>query len=194
VTAADIERIRAGLPELPADRKRRFVEEFGLPAADAHLLTLECGLAEYFEAVARLAGNPRQAANFVLNDLLRSQNAAGRDESDIPLPAAHLAQLIRLVHAGTLSHSAARGVFEHMYRTGRAPEVLIDELGVQQVDDADYLRGLVRQVVAAHPAEVEKFRRGRTQVLGFLVGQVMKASGGRAHPVTVNHLLEEEIG
>ncbi len=192
---AMIERIRASLPELPAERKARFVRSYGLSSSDAHLLTLERAVADYFERVADLARNPKAAANLVLNDLAREQKSAKRDEGDIPLPAEHMAELIRLVDAGTISNAAARDpVFGAVYRTGRPPSDLVRELGLEQVSDEAVLRQLVERVVSAHPDLVERFRAGKRSIFGHFVGEVMKASGGKANPVLVNSLLRELLG
>ena len=192
--AEEIEAVRAMIPELPAQRKARYVETHKLPPADAHLLTLEKTLGEYFEAVADFSKNPRTSANYILNDLLREQKSAGWSEGAIPLSPRHLAELIRLVDAGSLSHSAARSLIEPMIRTGQPPVELMAAAGLQQVSDEGTLHALVVEVVAKYPNELEKYRAGRKNVFGFLVGEVMKASGGKANPVTVKALLEKAIG
>ncbi len=189
-----IESVRATLPELPAERKRRLAVRYALPEAKAHLLTLERGLAEYYEEVAALSGNPNAAAHFVLNDLLREQKNAKRDESDIPLPAAHLAELVRLVDSGTISRLAARGLFEELYRTGRPPGDLVREKGLEQVSDEEVLRAVVRGVMERNPRQLEQYRAGKTALLGYFVGQVLRASGGKANPAVVNRLLQEMLG
>ena len=182
------------MPELPAPRKRRLRAEYELGDHEAHLLTLEPGLAAYFEQVAAGSGNPKAAANFILNDLLRAQNAARRGEDDIPLPADHLAELIRLVDEGTISATAARQrVFPEIYATGRPPLELIRERGLEQVSDETELETLVRAVLDANPEPLARYRAGKTALLGFFVGEVMKASKGKANPSTVNALLREAL-
>jgi aspartyl-tRNA(Asn)/glutamyl-tRNA(Gln) amidotransferase subunit B len=190
---AEIERIRAVLPELPAPRKRRFAADYGLGPQEAHLLTLERGLADWFEAAARGSGNAKAAANFVLNDLLREQKLSRRDEDDIPLPPERLAELIRLVDRGRIS-TTARSLFEEMYRTGESPESLVAKRGIEQVSDEGALRDLVRGVLGAYPDEVARYRAGKTKLFGFFVGEAMKASGGKANPGSVNALLREMLG
>jgi aspartyl-tRNA(Asn)/glutamyl-tRNA(Gln) amidotransferase subunit B len=189
-----IEGVRAELPELPADRKSRLSAAHALPEQDAHLLTLERGLADYFERVAELSGSPRTAANFVLNDLQREQKAAGRAEGDVPLPPERLAELIRLVESGSLSLSAARSIFEDVYRSGRPPAEIVGERGLEQVSDAAALRDIVRGVIDSNPKQAEQYRAGKVALLGFFVGQVMKASGGRANPAKVNEIVREMLG
>ncbi len=188
-----IERLRDELPELPAARKRRLIAECGLSESDAGLLTLEPALADYYEQVAGAAGNPRAAATFVLNDLLREQKRSGRADDEIPLPAVRLAELIGLVDAGTISRSAAGELFPELYESGRAPLELVRERGLQQLSDEQALERLVRDVVAAHPAEVERYRAGKRGLLGFFVGEVMKASRGKANPKTVNALVRKAL-
>jgi aspartyl-tRNA(Asn)/glutamyl-tRNA(Gln) amidotransferase subunit B len=185
--------MRGSLPVLPAERKRALSATYGLGDQEAHLLTLERPLADYYEDVARRSGNPKAAANFILNDLLREQKAS--KQAGIPLPAGHLADLIRLIDRGSISVSAARQeLFPQMYRTGVAPDELVRSRGLEQVSDDDTLRGLIREVLAANPAQLEQFRAGKKGLAGYFVGQVMRRSGGRANPARVSELLEEEIG
>ena len=187
--------LREALPELPAARKRRLAASYGLSEYEAQLLTVERPLADYCEEVARDSGNPKAAANFVLNDLLREQKAARRDEAGIPLPAAQLAQLIRMVDEGIISVSVARQeLFPAMYANGTAPDELVLSQGLEQVGDEDTLRELIRGVLEDHPGQLEQYRAGKRGLLGFFVGQVMKRSGGKADPKKVSELLMREIG
>jgi aspartyl-tRNA(Asn)/glutamyl-tRNA(Gln) amidotransferase subunit B len=188
-----VERLRAELPELPAARKARLRAEHGIPEREAHLLTLDRELADFYEETARLSENPKASANFVLNDLLRQQNEAGRAEGDVPIEPAALAELIRLIDDATISVSAARWVFEELYRTGRPPAEIVREKGLEQVSDEDSLRETIRQVLEANPGQLEQYRGGKTGLLGFFVGAVMKATGGKANPRKVNELLREMI-
>jgi len=195
VDPARLEALRLELPELPAARKRRLAASYGLTEYEAHLLTLEARLADYFEEVARTSDNPKAAANFVLNDLLREQNQAKREEGSIPLSAAHLAELIRLIDAGTVSGSAARQeLFPEMYRSGSAPLEIVRSRGLEQLSDDATLHTMIREVLDSHPAQLEQYRAGKTGLLGFFVGQVMRRSGGKANPQRVRELLEKETG
>jgi len=189
-----IDQRRGTLPELPAERKQRLMATYGITQADAHLLTLERSLADYFEEVAELSGNARTSANFIVNDLLREQKVAKHDETNIPLPARHLAELIEMVDSGAVSVSAARGLFEELYVTRRPPAQLVREKGLEQVSDVDTLREVIRSVLQESPGQVEQYRNGKAGVFGYLVGRVMRASGGKANPRTVNALLKEMIG
>jgi aspartyl-tRNA(Asn)/glutamyl-tRNA(Gln) amidotransferase subunit B len=194
LTSDWIEEIRGELPELPAERKARLVAAHALPETDAHLLTLERGLADYFERVAALSASPRTSANFVLNDLQREQNAAGRGDEDIPLAPERLAELIRLVDSGSLSLSAARAIFEDVYRTGRPPAEIVRERGLEQVSDDAALRDIVKGVIDGNPKQAEQYCAGKAALFGFFVGQVMRASGGRANPGKVNEIVREMLG
>ncbi len=186
---------RRALPELPAPRKRRLAAAYGLTEHESHLLTLEAPLASYFEEVARSSGNPKATANFILNDLLREQKQAGHGQADIPLPAEHLAELIRLVDDGIVSVSLARQeLFPELYRGGPAPSALVRARGLEQVSDDQALRSLIRAVLEAHPEQLEQYRAGKQGIAGYFVGQVMRRSGGKANPRRVSELLEEETG
>ncbi len=190
-----INEVRQELPELPAERKRRLVSAHGLSAGECHLLTLDVHIADYFEQVVVDCGNPKAAANFVLNDLQREQNRARRGPAEIPVPAVDLAELIRLVDAGTVSVTLARReIFPEMFRNGGSPSALVRERGLEQVSDDDTLRGLIREVLEANPDQLETFRAGKSGILAYFVGQVMRRSGGKANPKRVDELLREEIG
>jgi len=187
-----VEAIRAELPELPAARKARLRARYGLGDAESQLLTLESPLADYYEQVATASGNPAAAANFVLNDLARAQNASGRGVTEIPLPPGRLAELIRLVDEGTVSATAARQeLFPEIYRSGRAPAELARERGLEQIGDRAALRALARQVLAGHPGQVAQYRAGKRGLLGFFVGRAMRASGGAGDPRLLRELLRE---
>jgi aspartyl-tRNA(Asn)/glutamyl-tRNA(Gln) amidotransferase subunit B len=194
VPEEDVRRAAAGLPELPAARKARVIAQYGLSEKEAHLLTLEATLAEWFEAVAAATGNAKAAANWTLNDLLREQNAAGRREADIPVDPARAAEVIRLVDAGALSVTGAREVFAEVYRTNRPAADVAAERGLEQLSDDAALRRLAREVVEAHPVQAAQYRAGKTGLFGFFVGQAMRASGGKANPRALDALLREMLG
>ncbi len=190
-----IEARRAELVDLPATRKRKLIELHGLDPREAHLLTLERQVVDYFEEVARLCGNPRAAANFIVNDIARCQNDDGLEPSEIPLPAGHLAELIDLVDSGKASPTVARReLLPNAWRSGRSPSELLESSGLRQVSDDVTLRALVHGVIAQFPEQVAQYRAGKTGLLGFLIGHAVKASGGKANPARLNELLREEIG
>jgi aspartyl-tRNA(Asn)/glutamyl-tRNA(Gln) amidotransferase subunit B len=189
-----VARLRDGLPALPAARKRRLREQHALPDHEAHQLTLEAPMADYYEEVVRLSGNSRSAANFILNDLMREQKAGKREADDIPLPAASLAELIALVDNGTISASAARReLFEDLYREGGRPEELVRDRGLEQVDDEILLQELVDKVLEANAEQLERYRAGKSAVFEFFVGRIMEASRGKANPARVRVILEGRL-
>jgi len=185
-------RLRARLPELPEARRRRFVADYGIPDYDAGVLT-QSGLAGYFEAVASAAGNPKAASNWVMGELLRTLNDRGTAAADVPLAPEALAGLIALVARGTISSSIAKDVFAKMYESGRPAADIVASEGLAQIDDESAVLQIVRDVIAANAEPVAQYRAGRQQTFGFLVGQVMKGSGGKANPKVANALLKREL-
>ncbi|MFH1834006.1 MAG: Asp-tRNA(Asn)/Glu-tRNA(Gln) amidotransferase subunit GatB [bacterium] len=186
---AYVERVRAGLPELPAARKERLTAEYGLPPKDAALLAANKPLGDYFEAVAEATSDPRLSANWVLGDLSAYLNSAGLEVAECAVSAGDLAEMLGLVRNGTLSGKMAKEVFESMTATGRSARAIVEEKGLGQISDAGELDAIVARVVAANPGPAEEFRQGRDRVLGFFVGQVMKETRGQANPQVVNDLL-----
>ena len=192
--AAAVERIRAGLPELPAAKRARFVAAYGLTPYEADLLCQGRGLADYFETAAREAGTPKVVANWVLNELLRE--LPGDDDAAVaacPISAPRLAGLLKLIENGTISGKIAKEVFEKMYRMGEDAATIVGREGLTQVADEGTLAGVVDQVLVQHPKVVDDWRGGKKAALGFLVGQVMKATQGKANPALVNRLLGEKL-
>jgi aspartyl-tRNA(Asn)/glutamyl-tRNA(Gln) amidotransferase subunit B len=193
VTEARVHAVRATMPELPDARRRRFVAAYGLPEYDAGVLTQSPALADYFEAVAGAAGNPKAASNWVMGELLRTLNERGSTIGETPLAPEALAGLVKLVDQGTISSSIAKDVFAKMYDSGRgAPEIVAAE-GLSQNSDEDAVLVLVRAVIQGHDDAVAQFRAGKHATFGFLVGQVMKQSAGKANPKLVNQLLKREL-
>jgi aspartyl-tRNA(Asn)/glutamyl-tRNA(Gln) amidotransferase subunit B len=188
-----IEEIRRSIPELPAARKARYVAAWGLPEADAHFLTIEPAMASYMEETAEASGSPRLASNWIVTELMGRLNADGKDIAGSPVRPASLAALIRLIADGTISGKIAKSVFEEMYTTGADPGDVVKEKGLVQISDESAVAALVDQVLAANPAQADQYRAGKTAALGWLVGQVMKASSGRANPQLVNRLLKERL-
>lgn len=188
-----IDQIRAALPELPEERKRRFMTEYGLPEYDAALLTTSVALADYFEATARACENPKAASNWIMGELLRTLKERGVDVREAPVTPAQLGGLIRLVASGRLSSTLAKEVFEKMVASGRSAEQIVEEEGLAQIGDTAALEPLVAEVLARHPDAVKQYCSGKTAALGFLVGQVMKATGGKANPRLVNELIRRQL-
>jgi aspartyl-tRNA(Asn)/glutamyl-tRNA(Gln) amidotransferase subunit B len=193
VDDARVERIRASMPETAAARRLRFVGGYGLPEYDAGVLTQSPELADYFEAVARMVASPKQASNWVMGELLRTLNDRGLDVAQAPVPPQALAGLIGLVEKGTISGSIAKDVFARMFDSGRAAEDIVAAEGLAQIGDEDAVLAIVRQVIAENAGPVAEYRAGKQKTFGFLVGQVMKRSGGKANPALANKVLTREL-
>ncbi len=188
-----IAEIRAALPELPWERRARLASRYGLPAADAQVLTAARELADYYEeAVAALPGNPKAIANWVQGEVLRDVKER-KVELGQTIPPRRLAALVAMVDAGTISNSAAKEVFAAVVSTGEEPAAAVARLGLAQVSDSARIERWIEEVVEQNPAQVAQYRAGKTQVAGFLVGQVMKRSGGRAEPKTVQQLMRQAL-
>jgi aspartyl-tRNA(Asn)/glutamyl-tRNA(Gln) amidotransferase subunit B len=189
-----VEAARRALPELPRARRARFVSTYGLSDYDAEVLTQSAATADYFEAVAVAAGKPKSAANWVMGPAQALMNERREDASTFPVSAAALGELIALVADGTVSESAAKKVLGILAEEGGSPTEIVEGLGLRQVRDDDRLGSWVEAVVAEHADEASRYRAGETRLLGFLVGQVMRRSGGKADPRRVNELLRETLG
>ena len=181
------------MPELPDARRERFISAFALPAYDAGVLTSSAGLADYFEKVAGACGNPKAASNWVMGELLRTMKERGVEIAQVPLAPAALAGLIALVDKGTISSSIAKDVFAKMYDSGRSADEIVAADGLAQNSDEGALLAIVRDVIAKNADAAAQFRAGKNQTFGFLVGQVMKGSGGKANPKLANELLKREL-
>jgi aspartyl-tRNA(Asn)/glutamyl-tRNA(Gln) amidotransferase subunit B len=185
--------VEATLPELPEARKARFIAEYRLPEYDAGELTRARAVADYFEAAARHAGNPKAVSNWIMGELGRVANEQGRPLEDAGVSAEQLAELVGLVDAGTINSSTAKVVFERMLGSGRRAGDIVREDGLAQISDERAVLTVVHDVMAAHADAVAQYRGGKTATFGFLVGQVMKATRGKASPVLVNDLLRREL-
>ncbi len=188
-----LEAWRRDISELPATRQARFVQQYGLPEYDAGVLIASKPLADYFEACVSLFSQPKTVSNWVMGELRRELNAAHTPVERSPVTPERLANLLQLVENGTVSLKVARDLFPELYATGKSPEQLVEEKGLTQVSDEGLLGRLVDEVVAANPNQVAQYRGGKPAVLGFFVGQVMKASGGKANPGKVNELLKNKL-
>jgi aspartyl-tRNA(Asn)/glutamyl-tRNA(Gln) amidotransferase subunit B len=193
VDDARIAAVRGTMPELPEARRQRFVAAYGLPVYDAGVLTSSAGLADYFEKVAAATANPKAASNWVMGELLRTMKERGAAIEQVPLTPAALAGLIGLIDKGTISSSMAKEVFTKMYDSGRSADEIVSAEGLAQNSDEGALLLIVKRVIAANAATVEQYRSGKTKGFGFLVGEVMKGSGGKANPKLANELLKREL-
>ncbi|MGD9875671.1 Asp-tRNA(Asn)/Glu-tRNA(Gln) amidotransferase subunit GatB [Desulfococcus sp.] len=194
VDDAWIREIAAGLPELPDAREKRFVEVLGLTPYDAGVLTAERELADYFEACLEAYPRPKPAANWIMGPLLGLLNSEGKDIGASPIAPADLGALLKLVDDGTLSGKIAKTVFEEMAATGRPPGRIVAEKQLVQLSDGDAIEGIINDVLAGHPDEVAAFRGGKTKLMGFFVGEVMRATKGKANPKMVNEILRRKLG
>jgi aspartyl-tRNA(Asn)/glutamyl-tRNA(Gln) amidotransferase subunit B len=192
VSAAWLEQIRATVPELPADKRARFMESYELREYDAHVLTATREISDYFEKAAKTAGDPRMAANWVTGDLLGALK--GRDITESPVPPEQLGELVTFIAKGEISGKMAKDIFAKMFETGESAGTIIDREGLRQISDTSALEKIVDEVIAQSPKQVEQYKSGKTGVIGYLVGQVMKASKGQANPAAVNELLKEKLG
>ncbi len=193
VDEAWIEEIRSSLPELPSAKRKRFQEEYGLPAYDADVLTQTKALADYFEQCSELLDSPKEISNWIMTEVLRVLN-----EQDIALPQLKvtpgmLTAMLTLISTGTISISMAKEVFAEMASSGRTAEDIVQSKGLRQISDEDELLGLVQGILENNPAEVKKYRQGKTQLLGFFVGQLMKATKGKANPNLANSIIKEML-
>ena len=186
-----IERVRQSIPELPDARRQRFVSQYGLPAYDVDVLVASRAMADYFEATVELFPQPKIVSNWVMGDFLRELNQAHHRPDEAPVTPTHLAELLRLIDDGTISGKIAKTVFEDMYRTGKGAGDIVAEQGLVQMSDSDALREVIEQVLAGHPEQVAAYRAGKEKLLGFFVGQTMKATQGKANPAMVNTLLRQ---
>jgi aspartyl-tRNA(Asn)/glutamyl-tRNA(Gln) amidotransferase subunit B len=193
VSEAWIERLRAGLPELPETRRQRFMHEYDLNAEEAFLLTGQRELADYFETAAKSAGNARAAANWTISELLRELKNASIDIAACKIKAEDLGALIRLVDDKTISGKIAKEVFAEMFASGQAPDVIVKEKGLIQITDNSAIEKIADEVIAANPKQLEQYRAGKTALMGFFVGQTLKASGGKANPQAVNEILKKKL-
>lgn len=190
-----VERIRETLPELPREKLLRFQADFGLPAYDAKILVADRSLADFFEAVWKHYGaNAKKLANWFTGELQRLLHEESGSLSALKFSPAQFAQLLQLVDAGEVSANSAKDVFAEMFRTGKAPRAIVEERGLGLEKDTGAVEAAVDAVLAANPEEVAKYKAGKKQVLGFLVGQVMKAMKGKGNPAQVNALFKARLG
>ncbi len=189
-----LDQVKASLPELPQDRRDRFVAEYGLREYDAQVLTLTRATGDYFEEVARFSGDGRASANWVIGDLMGLLKAAGKEITESPVTAANLGNLVALLSRGELTGKLAKEILPKMFETGDAPQAIMEREGLKQISDSGALEKIVDEVLANNPKQVEQYKSGKTAVVGFLVGQVMKASRGQANPGLVNELLKAKLG
>ena len=189
-----ISEVRETIPELPEQKRERFVRQFKIPAYDARVLTADRNLADYFEGCVALYNEPKLVSNWIMGDLLKELKNDGRAIVDCPVAPSALTDLLKMIGAGTISGKIAKTVFTDMYKTGQSSQAIVDEKGLGQISDESAIIKLVEATIAANPEQCEQYRNGKEKVIGFLVGRVMQASKGQANPAMVNKLLKEKIG
>jgi aspartyl-tRNA(Asn)/glutamyl-tRNA(Gln) amidotransferase subunit B len=189
-----VEGFRGSVPELPAARVSRFIGAYGLPEYDAAVLTASKGMADYFESCVKLFNHPKTVSNWVMGELTRELNNSGTDASASPVTPERLAGLLQMVDSGAVSLKVAREIFPDLYSSGKSAEQIVQEKGLTQVSDEGALEKIIDEVLTKNPSQAAQFKEGKQQVLGFLVGQVMKTSGGKANPGKVNELLKKKLG
>jgi aspartyl-tRNA(Asn)/glutamyl-tRNA(Gln) amidotransferase subunit B len=188
-----VEHVRAEMPELPEARRRRFMDQYDLSFSDASQLTSERSLADYYEKVAEVSGNPRAASNWIRSELLRELEGAGLLAGSSPVSAGDLGGLVRLIEEGKISGKQGKDVLIEMFTSGKGPAAIIAEQGLVQVSDTGEIDRIIDEVIAASPQQLEQYRAGKETLFGFFVGQVMKASKGKANPKVVNERLRTKL-
>jgi aspartyl-tRNA(Asn)/glutamyl-tRNA(Gln) amidotransferase subunit B len=194
IAPAWIEQVRAGMPELPGAMAARFQRDDGLPTYDATMMTQSLAFARYYEAARDACGQPKLVANWLMGEVSKRLNAEGRDIAQSPLASATLAALIGRIVDGTISNNAARQVFDALWSgESNSVDALIEAKGLKQMSDTGALEAIVERVLAANPKSIDEFRAGKEKAFNALVGQVMKASQGKANPAQVNELLKRKL-
>ena len=191
VSDAWIEQIRARQPELRTEKQERYIAEYGIPAADAQIITESRNVAEIFEAATEICGKPKKVANWIIGETMRLLKEKGQEPDTLKLSPVHLAALIELADAGEINGPTAKQVFVEIFENDVDPKQYVEEHGLKVVRDDDALQATIEEVVAANPKSVEDYRGGKKKAMGFLVGQVMKATKGKADPAAVNRILGE---
>ena len=192
-TDEEIDEIRKGLPELPEARRTRFVNDYSLTPYDAHVLTLEQDISEYFDAAAKSSKAPKLVANWIISELLRLLSEARITVAECKIKPEMLGEMVNMIDSGAINGKIAKEVFADMFENGKTAAEIVKEKGLVQVSDESAILGFVQQAIAANPDQVQQFKDGKTAVLQFFVGQVMKASRGKANPKSVIKLLQEEL-
>ncbi|THB74245.1 MAG: Asp-tRNA(Asn)/Glu-tRNA(Gln) amidotransferase subunit GatB [Desulfobulbaceae bacterium] len=186
-----LEQVRAGLPELPDQRRDRFINEFGLPEYDATILTDSRELADYFEAAQVECNQPKKVSNWMMTELLRELKGGSIEECRVK--PEQLGGLLAMVEGGTISGKIAKTVFETMLETGQSPELIVKEKNLLQVSDESELLEIVQSIIADNPGQAEEFKNGKTKLLGYFVGQLMQRTKGKANPKLANKLFNQEL-
>ncbi|WP_338429681.1 Asp-tRNA(Asn)/Glu-tRNA(Gln) amidotransferase subunit GatB [Synechococcus elongatus] len=184
---------RSELPELPAQKRHRYAEQYGLSAYDARVLTDEKSTADYYEATVAAGADAKQAANWLMGDIAAYVNSNKLTVAELPLQPAELAELVGLIEAGTISGKIAKEILPELLEKGGSPKAIVEAKGLTQISDPAQIEALVDELLAAHPTELEQYRAGKTKLQGFFVGQLMKKTGGRVDPKLSNQILNQKL-
>jgi aspartyl-tRNA(Asn)/glutamyl-tRNA(Gln) amidotransferase subunit B len=193
VNEEQVDAARGHMPELPRQKYHRLINDYGIPAQDARLLTSDRDMAMYFESAVAACNQPKAVANWIMGDLLRDLNANNLSISECPIAAEQLGELVNLIQDDTISGKIGKKVIVEMFKTGKGAHVVIEEKGLKQITDTSAIDAIVSDILAKHPQQVEEYRGGKEKVLGFFVGQIMKQTKGQANPGMVNKLLKEKL-
>ena len=188
-----VDELEKSLPEMPIEKRARFVSEYGLSEKDASIIISSKTLAKFYEEVVGLGGNPKTVSNYILGDLLRMLNANNMEPEDIKISPKNFVSLLKIIESGKISNTAGKEVFKEMFETDKDPEVIIEEKGLSQISCSDEIEKLVDKVLSDNPKSIEDFKAGKTQAVGYLMGQVMKASKGKANPPVAKQMIEEKL-
>ncbi len=194
ISNAWVAEARTAVPELPALKRLRFIEEYGLREYDADALTQSRALSDYFEKAAKVSGDAKTTANWVMGDLMAALKAEDKDVADSPVTAENLGALVKLIASGELSGKLAKEIFPKMFSSGDAPAAIVEREGLKQISDAGALDAIIAAVIEANPKQVEQYRGGKTSVINYLVGQAMKATRGQANVAVLSELLKQKLG
>jgi aspartyl-tRNA(Asn)/glutamyl-tRNA(Gln) amidotransferase subunit B len=185
--------VRASLPELPAQKRGRYVNQYGIPAYDAGVLTESMDVAALYDETVNLGADPKQASNWIMGEYLSRLNADAIEIADAKVGARHIVEVIAMIEKGSITGKIAKTIFEEMWGSGEMPSTIVEQKGMTQIANADELAPVFDEVIAAHPDVVEKVKGGKEQSIGFLVGEVMKRTKGRANPQIVSAELRKRI-
>ena len=188
-----VDKLEANLPEMPIEKRARFVAEYGLSEKDASIIIASKALATFYEEVVKLGGNPKTVSNYILGDLLRLLNSNNMEAEDIKISPQNFVELLKIIEEGKISNTAGKEVFKEMFLSNEKPTVIIEEKGLSQISCSDEIEKLVNEVLSNNPKSIEDFKAGKTQAIGYLMGQVMKASKGKANPPVAKQMIEDKL-
>lgn len=188
-----IESIKSSLPEMPTEKQERFLKQYGLSKKEASIIVDNKALSHFYEETIALGANPKTTANWVLGDILRLLKEKDISSDEIPVLPKALYELLTLIESGKISNTAGKEVFEEMFSTGKSAEEIVKEKGLSQISDTSELEKLINEILDSNPDSIESYASGKTQAAGFLMGQIMKASKGKANPKVAKELLDLKL-